>query len=140
MLPKYSDRFELDQDSISFEAKTVKLGDFWEVGSDLDRLKIAPVAIKPLERDEQGVEIRFHTQGSMFYGGSETKETGTNKFVLGVTRSGFQAEPLCAYQYSFSEKHVHFKAVRVDHINAVNNEVVLEICMVALRKLHREIK
>ncbi|KYH01832.1 hypothetical protein SE91_28255 [Bradyrhizobium sp. DOA1] len=120
--------------------KKVKLGDYWEIGNDLDRLKITPLGIQPLRRAEQGVEICFQTQGSMFYGGAETKETGTNSFVLGVTRSGFQAEPLCAYQYSFSENHVHFKAVRVDHINAQANEVVLEICTVALRKLHRELK
>jgi hypothetical protein len=48
-----------------------------------------------------------------------------------------QAEEYCAYQFSFSDQHVHFNAVRVDHINKFANEVVLEVCAIAVRKRFR---
>lgn len=125
----YTERFVINEDRLIIAKQSVKLGDYWEIGTDLNRLKIVPISFK-----DTGVEIRFDTQGSMFYGGSETKETGVNSFIISETRNGFQAEASCAYQFSFSEKHVHFKILRVDHINKVGNEVVLEFCTVQLRK------
>jgi hypothetical protein len=135
LLPTYTERFALDSDSISTGKKLVKLGDFWDTE---DRLKISPLRFHALERNKTGVEIRFDTHGSLFFGGEETKKAGTNHIILPQTTSGFQAEPFCAYQYSFSDKHVHFKVVRVDHINEVANEVLLEFCFISLRKLPRE--
>ncbi|MCE3257337.1 MAG: hypothetical protein K0Q64_1420 [Nitrobacter vulgaris] len=32
--------------------------------------------------EARGMEIRFDTQGSVFYGGSETKEISTNHLLL----------------------------------------------------------
>jgi len=129
----------LDADSLFITSKTVKLGDYWEIGTDLGRWKIAPLAFNDLGKNQIGVETRFDTQGSIFYGGPETKGTGTNRFILSETRSGFQAEAQCAYQFSFSDRHVHCKMVRVDHINAIAKEVAFEVCAVALRRLPRAV-
>jgi hypothetical protein len=135
--PSHNERFELDDDRLTFAKQAVKLGDFWEVGNDLSRMKIVPLSFKPLGKDVNGVEIRFDTQGSLFYGGTETKETGTNRLVLSESKSGFQAEPRCAYQFSFSNEHMQLKAVRVDHINELAKEVVIEVCFLRAWKRSR---
>ena len=136
-LPMRIERFGLDDDSLSIAKKAVKLGNLWERGKDLNRLKIAPLFFSACTRECERGEIRFDSQGSLFYGGPETKETGTNRFVLCETTSGFQAEPRCAYQFSFSDKHVHLRVVRIDHINEQAKEVVLEVCTLALWKISR---
>lgn len=69
LLPVSIERFELDYDRLTIAKQTVKLGDFWQLGGDLDRLKIAPLSFQPLRKDVRGVDIRFDTQGSVFYGG-----------------------------------------------------------------------
>jgi hypothetical protein len=135
--PEMAERFALDDDSIFIEKKTVKLGDYWEIREGMSRLKITPVDFKEGDRGEPYVELKIDTGGSMFYGGDGTIKPGVNQVALPETSSGFQAEPSCAYQFSFSEKHVHFGAIRVDHINKFANEVVLEASAVALRKRTR---
>src|ERR1700733_5453256 len=128
------ERFALDDDSIFIEKKTVKLGDYWEIREGMSRLKITPVAFKEGDSGRPFVELKIDTGGSMFYGGDGTIKSGVNRVALPETSSGFQVEKYCAYQFSFSEQHVHFSAFRVDHINKFANEVVLEACAVALRK------
>jgi hypothetical protein len=140
LLDEMKESFALDADSIFTEKKTLKMGDYWEIREGMARLKITPVALM----DEAGarkvsyVELKFDTGGSVFYGGDQSIESsGVNRIALPQTSSGFQAEECCAYQFSFSDRHVHFTAVRVDHINKFSNEVVLEACAVSLRKTTR---
>jgi hypothetical protein len=132
--PKPIERFGLDDDSLFIEKKTVKLGDYWEVREGISRLKITPVGFKNDEKGRPYVELKMDTGGSVFYGGDMAIESGVNRIALPATSSGFQSEECCAYQFSFSDKHVHFIGVRVDHINGFANEVVLELCAVSIHK------
>jgi hypothetical protein len=131
------ERFALDDDSVFIEKKTVKLGDYWEIREGMSRLKVTPIAFKEAEKGRSYIELKIDTGGSVFYGGDMAIESGVNRIALPETSSGFQAEEKCAYQFSFSDRHVHFTAFRVDHINQFANEVVLEACAVALRKTTR---
>jgi hypothetical protein len=129
-----TERFALDDDSVFVEKKTVKLGDYWEIREGMSRLKVTPIAFKEGDKGTPYIELKIDTGGSVFYGGDMAIESSVNRIALPETSSGFQAEESCAYQFSFSERHVHFTALRVDHINKFANEVVLEACAVALRK------
>jgi len=140
LLDEAKERFALDADSIFIEKKTVKMGDYWEIRGGMARLKITPIALidEGSERKVPYVELKFDTGGSVFYGGDQAIErSGVNKIALPEISSGFQAEEYCAYQFSFSDRHVHFTAVRVDHINKFANEVELEACAIAIRKSGR---
>ena len=132
-----SERFALDDDSVLLEKKTIKLGDYWEIREGMSRLKVTPMAFRDGDKGRPYVELKIDTGGSVFYGGDMAIESQVNRIALPETSSGFQAEEFCAYQFSFSERHVHFIAFRVDHINKFSNEVVLEACAVALRKTAR---
>lgn len=54
-LPMRIERFGLDDDSLSIAKKAVKLGNLWERGKDLNRLKIAPLFFQPVRENVSGV-------------------------------------------------------------------------------------
>jgi hypothetical protein len=137
ILTETENRFWHTDDEVIIQRKTVKLGDYWELREGIARLKITPLEFKDVEKRPPYVELRMDTGGSMYYGGDLAIECGVNRIALAQTSSGFQAEEHCAYQYSFSDEHVHFAAIRVDHINRVGNEVVLEVCLVSLHKTRK---
>jgi hypothetical protein len=128
-------KFRIDNDDLVVDRKTVKLGDYWQIREGISRLKITPIAFRDSNGEPLYVELRMDTGGSVFYGGDNAiEDSGVNRIALRQTSSGFQAEENCAYQYSFSDEHVHFIAVRVDHINKHANEVALEVCALSIHK------
>jgi hypothetical protein len=117
---------------VNIYTPTLKMGDFWN--DDARRVRVAAVSI--LDEPEPKVELAFGS-GGLFHGGTQTKRTKTNQYLMKRADSAFQAEEFCVTAFSFDEKHVWFFAARVDHINIYAKEVVLSICKVSSFKRQR---
>ncbi|MFQ3456940.1 hypothetical protein PMN64_27020 [Bradyrhizobium sp. UFLA01-814] len=106
----------------------VKVGSYWETSSGLDRLRITILGIQG-EPGKLVAELVVTTGGSVFHPGTLVKEVSVNRFLVPESRSGFQSEERCVYQFSFSENHIHFRAARVDGIDLHNQEVSVNVAL-----------
>jgi hypothetical protein len=118
---------EVFETEVNIYTPTVKLGGFWTDDEALRRIRVTVVSISV--EPEPRVELLF-AMGAQAHGGTQTKRTKVNQYLMRPTNSGFQAEEFCVTCFSFDEKHVWFFAVRVEHINAHAQEVVLSVCKV----------
>lgn len=131
-----SKTLEAFETEVNIYTPTLKIGDFWTDDDTPRRIRVTAVAIS--DEPEPRVELLFG-MGAIAHGGTQTKRTKVNQYLMRSTDSGFQAEEFCVHCFSFDEKHVWFFVVRVDHINAYAKEVVLSICKVSSYKRQRVI-
>lgn len=128
---KTEEVFETD---VKIYTPTLKIGDFWTDEDTPRRIRVTAVSFS--DEPEPRVELLFG-MGAIAHGGTQTKRTKVNQYLMKSTDSGFQAEEFCVTCFSFDEKHVWFFAVRVDHINIYAKEVVLSICKAYSSKRQR---
>jgi hypothetical protein len=112
----------------------LKVGSYWDDGDVPRRIRVTVVSIS--DEEEPRAELNF-AMGALAHGGTQTKRTKTNQYLMRPTSSGFQAEEFCVTCFSFDERHVWFFVVRVDHLNPYAKEVVLSICKVSSHKRTR---
>jgi hypothetical protein len=122
---------EIFETEVNVFTPTVKVGSYWNDGDVPRRIRVTVVSIS--EEEEPRAELNF-AMGALAHGGTQTKRTKVNQFLMRPTSSGFQAEEFCVTCFSFDERHVWFFVVRVDHVNAYAKEVVLSICKVSSHK------
>jgi hypothetical protein len=127
---------EAFETEVNVYGPTLKVGSYWDDGEVPRRIRVAVVSITDEEGGEPRAELNF-AMGALAHGGTQTKRTKTNQFLMRQTSSGFQAEEFCVTCFSFDERHIWFFVVRVDHVNAYAKEVVLSICKVSSHKRTR---
>ena len=104
----------------------IKIGSYWEKSAGLDRFRISVLGVQG-DPGKLTVDLSVTSGGSVFHAGSEVKAVSVNRFLVPESRSGFQSEERCVYQFSFSENHVHFCAARVDGVDLHHQEVAVNI-------------
>jgi hypothetical protein len=119
---------EAFETTVNIYTSTLKMGSFWQDEDTPRRIRVTANVIS--DEPEPRVELLFG-MGALAHGGTQTKRTKTNQFLMRAINSGFQAEEYCVYCFSYDEKHVWFFVVRVDHINKHANEIILSICKVS---------
>ena len=77
-----------------------------------------------------GAVLQVNFGGMVFGGGPGTKEIGANRFFLPVADNPYQTAGSCIYNFSFTDKHVSFYAVRLDPANPQVNEAIVSVCQV----------
>jgi hypothetical protein len=127
---------EAFETEVNVYSPTLKVGSYWDDGEVPRRIRVTVVSIAAEEGGDPRAELNF-AMGAVAHGGTQTKRTKTNQYLMRQTSSGFQAEEFCVTCFSFDERHVWFFVVRVDHVNAYAKEVVLSICKVSSHKRTR---
>lgn len=127
---------EAFETEVNVYSPTLKVGSYWDDGEVPRRIRVTVVSIEAEEGGELRAELNF-AMGALAHGGTQTKRTKTNQYLMRQTSSGFQAEEFCVTCFSFDERHVWFFVVRVDHVNVYAKEVVLSICKVSSQKRTR---
>jgi hypothetical protein len=130
-LPLLRETEETFETEVNVYSPTVKVGSYWDDGDVPRRIRVAVVSIS--DEEEPRAELHF-AMGALAHGGTQTKRTKVNQYLMRPTSSGFQAEEFCVTCFSFDERHVWFFVVRVDHVNAYGKEAVLSICKVSSHK------
>lgn len=114
---------------------TILAGDFYD-GSHLRRefkitLKDVLTTTVPKTIGEETVDaadLEIGVGGSLVYGGAETKQVSTNRFICPAVRNAHDAELRSVFQFVYTRDYFSFLAIRVDHVNLHAKEAVLTIC------------
>ncbi|MGY4177669.1 hypothetical protein ACVIHH_002960 [Bradyrhizobium sp. USDA 4518] len=118
-------------DDANIETVCVSVGSYWETGATYssNKLRISPLAIDG-EPGERKADVGFKYGGIVFHGGEHVTEISTNRFMMPIATSGFQSEERMVYEYSFSDEHVQFLAIRVDGVDSHSQEVIFQVARV----------
>jgi hypothetical protein len=115
-----------------FERFTLKLGDFYEQPRQLSNLKITLKNITTFtfkdhlgEETTEGAELEVRVGGGLIYGGTHTKQVGTNRYFCPVSTDTHNAEEGSIFNFVFTEKYFSFLGLRVEHINMHSHEVLI---------------
>jgi hypothetical protein len=111
----------------------VKVGGYWDEPIAKSKVRISAVAIHE-EPGRRSAELAVRTGGSIVYGGKESDQIGTNRYKVTISGTGFEAEERSIHQFSFSDQHIHFFAIRVDGLDTALREVALQIAKLRLWK------
>jgi hypothetical protein len=123
-------KVHVDQAAQLVSRSKISMGDYWD--SEKLRIKITlnqickadpSVKVQLGVMPEYGADLSISLGGSLIYGGSATHQIGTNRLFLPCASDAHNCEQFSAYAFSFSEEHVKFVGVRVDHINPHTNEI-----------------
>lgn len=81
-----------------------------------------------LEETLEVSDIECRLGGLVVYGGKQTKEIDVNRFLVPAANGFLHSDERALYQLSFSNDHVSFFGLRVDHINMHAKEAVMTLC------------
>jgi hypothetical protein len=122
-------------------ATRISLGNIWKQ----DRIRIKLLAIdenkRPPERNAKFnnnsdylATIEISTGDGICYCGEFVDKLSTNRFSVPIVDNGFNAEEGSIYWFSYSDDHLKFQIVSIEHINFHSKEIDLRYVSASLAK------